>query len=349
MDPFAKRRLGRTGVMLPQIGFGAAPLGELFARVSEQEAEATLAGAWDAGIRYYDTAPWYGRGQSEHRVGRFLYRQPRGEVILSTKVGRILRAPTRPAAFDTGFWAGGLHFDHHFDYSYDGVMRAYEDSLQRLGMNRIDLLVIHDLDWWHQGSEPMVAARLAQLSTGGWRALTELKTAGAIGAIGAGINELGMIPRFLEMFELDFFLLALRYTLGEQQTLEHELPLCVGRDVGLIIGGVFNSGLYATGPAPNAKYNYADASDEDIAKVTKIAAVCERHGVPLAAAALQFPLLHPQVTSVIPGAFSPEQVATNLNHMRREISADLWAELKQERLINPNAPTAPLPPGNAPR
>lgn len=342
MDPFAMRRLGRTEVMLPQFGFGAAPLGELFTKVSDREAEDTLAEAWDAGIRYYDTAPWYGRGQSEHRVGRFLYRKPREEIILSTKVGRILRAPARPAAFDTGFWAGGLHFDHHFDYSYDGVMRAYEDSLQRLGMNRIDLLVIHDLDWWHQGSEPMVAARLAQLGAGGWRALADLKAAGAIRAIGAGINELGMVPRFLEMFELDFFLLAMRYTLGEQQTLEQELPLCVERDVGLIIGGVFNSGLYATGPTPNAKYNYADPSDEDIAKVTKIAAVCERHGVPLAAAAIQFPLLHPQVTSVIPGAFNPQQVATNLDYMRLEIAADLWAELKHEGLISPYAPTAPI-------
>ncbi len=339
MDPFATRRLGRTEVMLPQIGFGAAPLGELFTRVSEQDAEATLAGAWGAGIRYYDTAPWYGRGQSEHRVGRFLYRQPRAEFVLSTKIGRILRAPARPAEFDTGFWAGGLHFEHDFDYSYDGVMRAYEDSLQRLGMNRIDLLVIHDLDWWHQGSEPMVAARLAQLGTGGWRALAELKSAGVIRAIGAGINELGMIPRFLKMFDLDFFLLALRYTLGEQDTLERELPLCVERGVGLIIGGVFSSGLYATGPLANAKYNYADASPADIAKVTKIAAVCQRHGVPLAAAALQFPLLHPQVTSVIPGAVSPDQVVANLSHLRREIPADLWIELKRERLIHADAPT----------
>lgn len=340
MDPFKLRRLGKSGMMLPQFGFGAAPLGELFTKVSEQDAEATLSAAWDAGVRYYDTAPWYGRGQSEHRVGRFLYRQPRAETILSTKIGRILSAPRQRDRFDTGFWAGGLHFEHRFDYSYDGVMRAYEDSLQRLGMNRVDLLLIHDLDVWHQGSQAMVEARLAQLATGGWRALQELKEGGAIGAIGAGINELGMIPRLLELCDLDFFLLALKYTLGEQETLDSELPLCVERDVGIIIGAVFNSGLYATGPVPGAKYNYADPTPEQTDKARRIAAVCESHDVPLIAAALQFPLLHPQVTCVIPGAFSPQQVGENLAHMRRDIPADLWAQLRHEGLIRADAPIA---------
>jgi D-threo-aldose 1-dehydrogenase len=340
MDPFRTRRLGKSGVMLPQFGFGAAPLGDLFTRVTEQDADATLSAAWDAGIRYFDTAPWYGRGQSEHRVGRFLYRQPRRELLVSTKVGRILRAPRRPEKFETGFWAGGLHFEHRFDYSYDGVMRAYEDSLQRLGMNRVDLLIIHDLDLWHQGSVGMVDARFSELATGGWRALAELRDSGEIRAIGAGINELGMIPRFLDLFDIDFFLLALRYTLGEQEALETELPLCTKRDVGIIIGGVFSSGLYATGPAEGAKYNYADASPADLDKARKIVEVCSRYGVPLAAAALQFPLLHPQVTSVIPGAFQPKQVIANLEHLKRDIPRDLWAELKHKGLIRADAPVA---------
>lgn len=340
MDPFRTRRLGRTDVMLPQFGFGGAPLGELFARVSDAEAEATLAAAWGAGVRYFDTAPWYGRGQSEHRIGRFLYRQPRDEVILSTKIGRILRAPTRPLGFDTGFWAGGLHFDHHFDYGYDGVMRAYEDSLQRLGMNRVDLLLIHDLDLWHHGSVAAVDARLAQLVNGGWRALSELKSAGLIRAIGAGVNDLGTMPRFLELFDIDFFLLALRYTLGEQRTLDEELPLCAKRNVGLIVGGVFSSGLYATGPVPGAKYNYADATPADLEKAGKIAAICARHKVPLAAAALQFPLLNPQVTCVIPGAIAPSQVLKNLEHIRLDIPAELWRELKDAKLIHANAPVS---------
>jgi D-threo-aldose 1-dehydrogenase len=338
MDPFVRRPLGKSGVMLPQLGFGAAPLGELFTRVTEQDAEATLTTAWEHGIRYYDTAPWYGRGQSEHRVGRFLYRQPRSAAILSTKIGRILRAPRHPERFDTGFWAGGLHFEHHFDYSYDGVMRAYEDSLQRLGMNRVDLLLIHDLDVWHQGSAGMVQARLTELATGGWRALSELKDSGAIRAIGAGINEMGMIPRFLEMFDLDFFLLALRYTLGEQETLDLELPLCAERGVGIVIGGVFSSGLYATGPVEGAKYNYADATPAELEKARRIGEVCARHGVPLPAAALQFPLLNPGVACVIPGAFRPAQVAENVAHLRRDIPADLWRELKHEGLIRADAP-----------
>ncbi len=339
MNPAETRRLGPSDVHLPQFGFGAAPLGELFSRVSEDDAEATLQTAWDAGVRYYDTAPWYGRGQSEHRVGRFLYRQPRGEVLLSTKVGRVLRPPARPETFDTGFWAGGLHFEHHFDYSYDGVMRAYEDSLQRLGMNRVDVLVIHDLDWWHQGSETAVAAGLAQLATGGWRALSDLKSSGQIGAIGAGINQPGMVDRLLDVCPLDFFLVALLYTLGEQDTLETEMARIRHEGVGVIIGAVFNSGLYATGPVEGATYNYRAPSADESDKAGRIKAICDRHGVPLPAAALQFPLHHPSVASVIPGAFRPEHVTQNLQHFTHAIPGDLWAELKAERLIHPDAPT----------
>lgn len=342
MDPFKLRKLGRSSVMLPQMGFGGAPLGDLFTKVTEADAEATLAAAWEGGVRYYDTAPWYGRGQSEHRIGRFLYRQPRNEVLLSTKVGRIFRAPASPSAALTGGvtgWAGGLQFEHRFDYSYDGVMRSYEDSQQRLGMTRVDILVIHDLDFWHHRTEPLVAGFLAQLATSGYRALAELKAAGLIGAIGAGINELGMIPRFLDLFDLDFFLLALRYTLGEQQTLDVELPRAAEKGVGFIIGGVFSSGIYATGSIPGAKYNYADASPADLDKARRIEAACKRHGVPLAAAALQFPLHHPLVASVIPGGFRPEHVTTNIAHMRHEIPSALWAELKQEGLIRKDAPT----------
>ena len=340
MDPFQRRKLGHSGVMLPVFGFGGAPLGDLYVKVSEGDAEATLAAAWDAGIRYYDTAPWYGRGQSEHRFGRFLYRQPRNEFLISTKVGRVLSAPVNLKTFDKGMWAGGLNFEHRFDYSYDGIMRAYEDSLQRLGLNRIDILVIHDLDFWHHRTEPLVAGYMAQLATSGYRALVELKDAGMIGAVGAGINELGMIPRFLDLFDLDFFLLALRYTLGEQQTLDRELPLCVEKGASIIIGGVFSSGIYATGPVPGAKYNYADASPAELERAGKIEAVCKRHGVPLAAAALQFPLHHPAVASVIPGAFRPDQVKANLALMRHEIPGELWAELKQRKLIRADAPTS---------
>ncbi len=346
MDPLARRRLGKSGVELTAMGFGGAPLGELFTRVSDADAAATLAAAWEAGIRYFDTAPWYGRGQSEHRFGRVLYTRPRHELVLSTKVGRILKAPPHPDRFETGFWAGGLHFDHVFDYSYDGIMRACEDSLQRLGMNRIDLLVIHDLDFWHHGVEAKVQAYLGQLATSGWRALDELKAAGLIKGIGAGINELGLMPRFLDLVDLDFFLLALRYTLMEHDTLETELPYCARRDVSIVVGGVFSSGITATGAVPGAKYNYADAEPAVLDKVRRIEAVCARHGVALPAAALQFPLAHPVVTSVIPGGFTPAHVEANLAHCRAPIPAAFWAELKAERLIRADAPV-PGDPGSA--
>ncbi|MFO1039462.1 MAG: aldo/keto reductase [Geminicoccaceae bacterium] len=338
MDPLATRTLGKSGVELTQLGFGGAPLGDLFLKLSEAEAQATLQKAWDLGIRYYDTAPWYGRGQSEHRFGRFLYEKPRGDFILSTKVGRVLKAPRHPERFDTGFWAGGLHFDHVHDYSYDGIMRAYEDCQQRLGMNRIDLLVIHDLDYWHFGVEAKVAAYLAQLTTSGWRALDKLRTAGLIRGVGAGINELGMIPRFLDLVDLDFFLLALRYTLMEHDTLDTELPYCQRRNVGIIIGGVFSSGITATGAVPGAKYNYADATPEVMERVKRIEAVCRKHNVALPAAALQFPFGHPCITSVIPGGTEPGHVAANFEHMKATIPPDFWADLKREGLIRQDAP-----------
>ena len=274
MDPLAKRTLGKSGVALSQMGMGGASLGDLFNKVPDDDAHATLAAAWDEGIRYFDTAPWYGRGQSEHRFGRFLYSRERSQFILSTKVGRILKAPHDPSTFQSGFWTGGLQFDHVFDYSYDAIMRAFEDSLQRLGMNRIDLLIIHDLDFWHHASEPKVAAYLAQLSTGGFRALEELRTAGVIKAIGAGINELGMMPRFLDLFDVDFFLCALRYSLMEHDVLDAEFPYCQRREVGIVVGGAFSSGITATGPMPGAKYNYADATPEIISKVRRIQEVC---------------------------------------------------------------------------
>jgi D-threo-aldose 1-dehydrogenase len=338
VDPFQLRKLGRSELSLPQLGFGGAPLGELFVKVSEADAEATLVAAWAGGVRYYDTAPLYGHGQSEHRIGRFLYRQPRSDVLLSTKVGRLLRAPTDPAAEPVG-WVGGLNFGEQFDYSYDGIMRSYEDSLQRLGMTRVDLLIIHDLDIWHQTSEARLAAYLAQLATSGWRALAELKAAGRVKAIGAGINELGMIPRFVDLFDLDFFLIALRYTLGDHSALAVEMPLCASKGIGVVIGAVFSSGLYATGPVPDARFNYLDPTPEERERARQIEAICKRHNVPLAAAALQFPLHHPLVASVIPGAFQPDHVTDNIRYLQHEIPDTLWAELKRRGLIHQDAPT----------
>jgi D-threo-aldose 1-dehydrogenase len=338
MDPLHVRTLGRTGVGLTALGFGSAPLGELFVAVSDEDSRATMQAAWDAGVRYYDSAPWYGRGLAEHRVGEALYRKPRGAFVLSTKVGRVMHAPPDPDNWKGEFWAGGLRYPHVFDYSYDGVMRAFDQSLQRLRLNRVDLLLIHDLDFMHHKSETGVQAFMGQLVTGGFRALEQLRASGAIRGIGAGINEMGMVPRFLDLFDIDFFLIAMPYTLLDQEPLTADLPYCERRGVGVVIGAVFASGILATGAVPGAKYRYADAAPEVLERVRRMAAVCARHKVPLAAAALQFPFGHPCVASVIPGAFTPAQVQQNVATMRHPIPADLWAELKSERLIRADAP-----------
>jgi D-threo-aldose 1-dehydrogenase len=340
MDPLATRELGRTGVELTQLGFGGAHLGEFYALVDEADARATVETAYALGIRYFDTAPWYGNTLSEHRIGHVLRRKPRATFALSTKIGRVYSRPTDPAAFDSGFWLGGLPFELRFDYGYDGVMRSYEDSLMRLGMTSVDALLIHDLDLKHQRTEENVAAAFAQLEAGGgYAALDEMRARGEIGAICAGINHLGMIPRFLERFDLNFFLVAMPYTLLDQPALAEELPLCQRHGATVVIGAPFASGILARGPDEGALYAYQPAAPEVVERTRKIAAVCARHDVPLAAAALQFPLHHPVVASVIPGPNSPAQLRANLQHMRCDLPPDLWAELKAEGLIDPQSPT----------
>jgi D-threo-aldose 1-dehydrogenase len=343
MDPVERRRLGRTDVEVTALGFGGAGLGDLFTVVPDDVAEATLAAAWDAGIRYFDTSPWYGLGGSEHRLGRFLRRQPRDDLRLSTKVGRLLSAPVSEAESARQRaevpWAGGLDFIRRHDYSYDGVMRSYEDSLQRLGMTRIDMLLIHDLDRVTHATDDVVDAHYGNLLSGGYRALTELRDAGLIGAIGAGVNDLGTIPRFLASMDLDFFLVAMPYTLADQTVLDAEFPLCAERGVGIVIGAVFASGILATGPVEGATYAYAPPTPAVSERIGAIQAICREHDVPLATAALQFPLHHPLVASIIPGALEPAHVERNVAAVRAEIPAALWADLRREGLIHPEAPT----------
>lgn len=335
----SKRRLGGTDVALTSLGFGTAPLGELFQRVSDAEAARAMQAAWDAGLHYFDTAPFYGHGQSEIRVGRSLYRHPRDAFVLSTKVGRLFRRPHDPATFRPPFWAGALPFDLTFDYSYDGIMRSVEDSYLRLGLNRIDLLLIHDLDEQFHPDPAILAAHRADLCNTGWRALDDLKSAGIIAAWGAGINTRGTMRWYLDALPVEFFLLALRYTLLENDTLDDELPMCAAKGVGLVIGGVFNSGILATGAKPAAKHNYQDACADVLARVARIEAVCATHAVPLTAAALQFPMFHPLVASVIPGAHSSAQVAANVAAFNHEIPPAFWADLKSQGLLRADAPT----------
>lgn len=341
MDPFARRKLGTSDVMLPQLGFGGAPLGNLFGPVPESEATATLDGAWDAGVRYYDTSPWYGRGLSELRLGQMLRQRPREAFVISTKVGRVFRPPADLAAYARSdrAWPHALLFEHRHDYSYDGIMRSYEDSLVRLGLPRIDVLIIHDLDFANMQSEALVDAHFVQLATGGIAALNDLKAAGRIGAIGAGVNRVGTIPQFLDRVDLDFFLVASPYTLTDQPVLDSEFPRCEKRGIGFVIGQVFASGILATGAVPGARYQYRDATPDELQRIGRIEAVCRRYEVPIAAAALQFPLHHPLVAAVIPGALTADQVRRNVATMQLEIPAELWRDLKRDGLLRDDAPT----------
>jgi D-threo-aldose 1-dehydrogenase len=339
VDAFQWRRVGETDLRVTQLGFGTATLGDIRVAVDEARASATIEAAWAAGIGFFDTAPWYGRTKSEHRLGAVLRNKPRDGYALSTKIGRVFFRPpgAQPVAPDG--WVGALPFELRFDYTRDGVMRSYEDSLQRLGINSVDALLIHDLDAGYHGAEG-VAARLDELDAGGgYAALAELKRRGEIAAIGAGINVTGMIPRFLERFQLDFFLVAMPYTLLSQAALDQELGLCVERGASVVIGAPFASGILAIGPRPEATYGYRPAEDEVLSRARRIDEVCQRFGVPLGAAALQFPFGHPAVVSVIPGPNAPEQVRANLAWMRHDVPSELWAALKEERLIRPDAPT----------
>ena len=344
MNPLERNSVGRTSLEVTALGFGGGTLGDPYELTEDSQADATLKLAYDAGIRYFDTAPWYGNTKSEHRVGRFLRRCPRDTFTLGTKVGRVYFRPEDPSAFASSTWAarwrGGYPFDLRFDYSAGGVARSYEDSLQRLGLNGVDALAIHDLDFKHQKNEKGVSDAFRQLDAGGgFAVLQALKSRGEIRAIGAGVNHIGMIPRFIADFDMDYFLLAMPYTLLDQSALDEELPLCELHGIGVIIGAVFASGILATGGRPGSLYGYQPAEAPMVEKVGRLEAVCRRHGVSLAAAALQFPLAHPQVVSVIPGPGSPEQMGENLAAMHEKIPGDLWAELKQESLLRGDAPT----------
>lgn len=337
------RPVGATPLELPVFGFGSAHIGELYAKVAEDDSRATLQAAWDAGVRYYDTAPWYGRGLSEHRVGGFLRTQDRSGFKVTTKVGRTLHRPADPATFDRGPWVGGLNFEVNFDYSYDGIMRSYEQALQRLALDTVDALVIHDLDEMFHEADVFAAHQKALCETG-MKALAELKASGDIQAFGMGINTTSALENVASQVDLDFALVAMPYTLLDQSSLRTGMAACVKRNTSVIIGAPFASGILATGSGGDSKYGYAAASAEVQAKVRAIEAVCAAHGVRLPAAALQFPLAHPAVVSVIPGAARPSEVTQNVALLDVSISDGFWADLKSGGLIDADAP---VPAGDA--
>ena len=249
-------RLGNGGLTFTELGFGTAPLGNLYRAISDDEAHAILEMAWEAGVRYYDTAPLYGLGLSETRLNRFLRDKPRDEYVLSTKVGRLLRAATPETRDGFGKWFDVPARNEVYDYTYDGVMRSVEASLERLGTHRVDMLFAHDIDVANHGSREVVDGKVAELMAGGYRAMRSLRDQGVIKAIGAGVNEWEVCQTLTERGDFDIFLLAGRYTLLEQEALESFLPLAQSRGIGLVIGGAYNSGILATGPKPGAFYNY---------------------------------------------------------------------------------------------
>ena len=330
------RQVATTALKVPAFGFGAAHLGEMFARVAEPESRATLQTAWDGGIRFYDTAPWYGRGLSEHRLGGFLRTQPRDEFVLTTKVGRTLFRPPDPKSFDRKPWLGGLNFEVHFDYSHDGVMRSYEQALQRLAIDTVDALVIHDLDVGHHGDR--LDGHKQDLAESGMRALGELKAGKQIKAVGVGINTSEALDTMVREYDVDFALVAMPYTLLDQKSLDTGMATCVERKISVIIGAPFASGILVRGSKSDAAYNYAKTPEAIREKVRRIEAVCEAHGVPLPAAALQFPLAHPAVVSIIPGAARASEVTQNLASLAAPIPAAFWSDLKTQGLIESAAP-----------
>ena len=334
-------RLGKGALQFTELGFGTAPVGGLYRPVSGDEAHATMTRAWDAGVRYFDTAPLYGLGQSETRLNRAL--AGRSGFIVSSKVGRLLR-PSRAGEVRDGIgkWFDVPNRKEIFDYSYDGVMRSVEFSLERTGLDRIDLIYAHDLDIFTHGSAEAMQARLDEFMASGYKALVALRDQGVIRGFGAGINEWQPAQWLVERGDFDIFLLAGRYTLLEQEALDSFLPLCLARGVGVVIGGPYNSGVLATGARPGAFYNYNPAPDWVLAKVAKIEAVSAAHKVRLVDAAFQFPLLHPAVVSIIPGGQGVAEVDANVRAASATIPPALWDELKAQGLMRQDAPTGAL-------
>ncbi len=319
-------------IQLPKLGLGCAPLGGLLSGVSSDDATGVLDTALARGVRYFDTAPYYGFGLSERRVGDAIRGHP--DVILSTKVGRLLKPglPADPAAFG---WPEPLPFHPVFDYGYDGVMRSFEDSLQRLGRDRIDILLLHDIGPFTHTDPEEERRHFRDAMSGGYRALDELRRAGRVKAIGIGVNEVDVSLRTLDHGDWDVFLLAGRYTLLEQTPLERLFPECERRGTRIVIGGPYNSGILVGG----RNWNYAEAPAELQARVLQIRGVCDRHGVPLPAAALQFCLAHPVVDTVIPGARTRQELLQALEWMETAIPDALWEDLKREGLLAAAAPT----------
>jgi D-threo-aldose 1-dehydrogenase len=332
MKGLETRRVGRTPLRLTVLGLGTGTLGGHRIPVTREEGEAVVGAAWSAGVRYFDTAPFYGFGRACRIAGDALRELPRKDWVLSTKAGRLLRPR------ETGGVHGALQhpmpFDDVFDYSYDGIMRSFEDDLQRLGLARIDILYVHDIGARQHGTEahPRIMRTFRE---GGYRALAKLRASGELGAIGIGVNEREVLLEAIEWGDWDVFLLAGRYTLLEQTPLDDLLPQCLRSGISVVIGAPFNTGVLAG----RDTWNYRPAPPEIIGRVDAIRAICESHRVPLVAAALQFPLAHPAVAAILPGPRNVDELLTNAQLLRYPIPPALWADLRDAGLLHPDAPT----------
>lgn len=328
MNPAAPVALGATGLVVSRLGLGTAPLGGMFAPVSDAAARATVRRAFELGVRLYDTAPLYGYGLAEERTGRALRELPRDRVVLSSKVGRLLRPPRGGERLGAGenIFHGAPDLVPRFDFSHEGALRSLEESLARLGTDRIDILHIHDPDDHYE-----------EALAGAYAALARLRREGVVRAIGAGMNQSAMLARLARAADFDCLLLAGRYTLLDQSAQGDLLPLCAERGIAVLVGGVFNSGLLAN-PVEGATYDYAPAAPELVARARRLAAVCAHYDVPLKAAALQFPFGHEAVTSVVVGARSPSEIEENARLLELPVPAELWEELRRERLLGENVP-----------
>ena len=323
------------------VGQGMGPIGDFYELLDEKMTIATVEQAYQAGIRLFDTSPHYGNGLSESRLGAGLRRIPRDEIVVSTKIGRVMDpfhkpAPRNPDAYSPGF-AGGFPHAPHFDYSYDGTMRSVEHSLLRTGLSRFDILLIHDCDVWTHGKE--ADQRFKEAMEGAYRALDKLRSERTVAAIGFGINEADTCVRFARAGDFDVAMMAGRYSLLIQNGLAEFLPLALEKEMGVMLAGVFNSGILATGAVPGAHFEYAPAPPEIMDRVRKIEAICAAHGTSIRRAALHFSMAHPAVVAVVLGAVRPEETQANAADAANKVPAGLWSDLKSAGLLDPAAPT----------
>ena len=326
--PLATRLVGRSALPWSELSLGGAQLGNLYRAITDEQARATVDAAWEQGVRYFDTAPHYGLGLSERRLGAALAGRPRNEFVLSTKVGRRLEPLTpRGRLDDEGFDVEASH-RRVWDFSRDGVLRSLEESLQRLGVDGVDIVYLHDPDEHRR-----------EVFETAYPALEELRGQGVVSAIGAGMNQTAMLAEFARDTDMDVLMLAGRYTLLEQSALDELLPVCERRGIGVVAAGVFNSGLLArSAPADGAKYDYDDAPEALVLRARRMAEICERHRTSLPAVAVAFPLAHPAVVSVCVGARSPGQIERNVGLYRSGVPAAVWGELKEQGLLRSDAP-----------